>query len=383
MRKKYPLGLIIALMLITASATFVISLFAIQYYYGMNSELYGEIRRYQEAREIIEQYYVGEYDEGELTDASIAAAMDALDDQWSFYMTAVYYEAYQKNLSNQYEGIGITYSRTEDENYVRIETVSDGSPAQGAGLEVGEFIKDIDGQNVQEMGNEEVRDLIISRVGSSVLLTVKNSQGSERSVEVESKKYYVNPISYKMIDGDIGYIAIANFDSGSGQGAIAAINSLIEQGAKGLVFDVRNNGGGLVSELLELLDYLLPEGELFVTADRAGGEIVKTSNADSIEIPMSVLVNQRSYSAAEFFGAILQEYDWAAVVGEPTTGKGRSQITLELSDGGAIHISSKTYYTPNRVDLSEAGGIVPNYVVEADEGSATDLQLEKAVEILR
>jgi len=193
----------------------------------------------------------------------------------------------------------------------------------------------------------------------------------------------VNPVSYKMLDGDIGYVAIANFDSGSGQEAIAAVDDLIEQGAKGLVFDVRNNGGGLVSELLDLLDYLLPEGDLFITADRDGEEIVKTSDSDAIEMPMSVLVNQNSYSAAEFFGAILQEYDWAEVVGESTTGKGRSQITLEMSDGRAIHISSKTYYTPNRVDLSETGGIVPDYVVEADDNSDTDLQLEKAAELLR
>jgi len=383
MRKKYPLGLTIALMLITASATFVISLLAIREHYGMNSDLYGEVQKYQEAREVIQKYYVGDYEESGLTDASIAAAVDALDDQWSFYMTSEEFEAYQKNLNNQYQGIGITYSRTEDENYVRIETVSDGSPAQEAGLKAGGIIKDIDGQNVQDLENEEVRELILSQIGGVVTMTVMDEKGSERTVEVESKEYYVNPLSYEMLDGDIGHIAIANFDSGSGQEAIAAIEDLLDKGAKALIFDVRNNGGGLVSELLELLDYLLPEGELFITADRDGEEIITTSDSDGLEMPMAVLVNENSYSAAEYFGAILQEYDWAMIVGAKTTGKGRSQITCELSDGSAIHISSKTYYTPNRVDLSEAGGIVPDYVVELEDDSDTDLQLEKAAELFR
>lgn len=383
MRKRYPLSIIIALMLIIASATFIITLFAVFNAYGINTPLFEEVRKYQEAREIIEKYYVGQYDDGELTDASISAAVDALGDKWSFYMTAEEHQTYQKSMENKYEGIGIAYRRTEEGNDMLVTSVSAGSPAEEAGIQVGETIKQINSQAVSELENEEIRELILSQLGSVVALSILDAQGNERTVQVECKEYYSDPISCKMLDDSIGYVCIANFDSESGQGAISAIESLIDQGAEGLVFDVRANGGGLVTELLELLDYLLPEGDIFVTADRAGEKTVKTSDEKHLDMPMAVLVNENSYSAAEFFGAILQEYDWAKIVGSPTTGKGRSQITLAMSDGSAIHISSKTYYTPNGVDLSETGGIVPDYIVEEDFDSGSDLQLEKAAELLK
>lgn len=380
MSKRYPIRAAIALMLVTVSATFVISILFFRQIYGINSDVYREAAKYLEAREIISEFYVGEYDETELTDTSIKAAIEALEDNWSYYLTADEHEIYKRNLNNQYEGIGITYERTEPENYMMIEAVTVGSPAHEAGLVAGDIIREIDGQPVADMENIGVRELILSKVGQSVALSVENAEGAERSVEVECKEYYVDPISYELLEGDIGYIAIANFDTGSGDGAVSAIEDLMEQGADALIFDVRNNGGGLVTELLKLLDYLLPEGELFITVDKDGNESIKSSDEKSLEMPISVLVNAKSYSAAEYFAAILQEYERAEIVGEATTGKGRSQITVELDDGSAIHISSKSYHTPKGVDLSETGGIVPDYTVENSE---TDSQLEKAKEVLK
>ena len=136
-----------------------------------------------------------------------------------------------------------------------------------------------------------------------------------------------------------------------------------------------------MSELVSLLDYLLPDGDLFVSVDKAGKETVQTSDKVCLSAKMAVLVNENSYSAAEFFAAALQEYDWATIVGEHTTGKARSQVTIELSNGGAIHISTKKYLTPQRVDLAEAGGIKPDIEAHNTEKDTT-VQLNAAIKAL-
>lgn len=381
MKKKYSFGLIIALMLFTASATFVISLFAFSRYYNINSQHYDEANKYLEVREAISKFYVGEYDDVELTDESISAVIDALGDEWSYYLTDEQYETYQKNLNNLYEGMGINYSRTGSDNFMVVEAVTPGSPANEADLAVGDIITEINGQCVSEMDNNEIKNLIMSKSGSFVDLTIGLGD-DERTVQVEIKEYHLEAVTHEMLEDNIAYIRISNFDSGSGDGAILAVKELLDDGAEAFIFDVRNNGGGLLSELLLLLDYLLPEGDIFITADKDGNETVRGSDMACVEMPMAVLVNSNSYSAAEYFGAILQEFGWAEIVGEATTGKGRSQITVELSDGSAVHISSKKYYTPERVDLSEAGGIKPDFEVKLDDKAEDDNQLNKAMEII-
>jgi carboxyl-terminal processing protease len=168
---------------------------------------------------------------------------------------------------------------------------------------------------------------------------------------------------------------------------------LVGQGATSFIFDVRNNPGGKVIEMKQILDYLLPECNIFVAVQKGGKEDVSTSGPEQLDLPAVVLVNRFSFSAAEYFAAVLQEYDYADVVGEHTTGKNRSQITIELSDGGALHISSGEYLTPNRVSLTEQGGIAPDYALSlTDDDNAAlfagqleqskDTQLQKALELI-
>ena len=142
---------------------------------------------------------------------------------------------------------------------------------------------------------------------------------------------------------------------------------------------MRNNPGGKLSELITLLDHILPEGDLFVGVDRSGKETVTKSDNVCVKVPMSVIVNANTYSAAEFFAAALREYDWATIVGENTTGKGRSQTTELLSDGSAVHISSNKYLTPQRVDLSEQGGLIPDQTVTPGDDPEVDQQLNAAI----
>ena len=195
-----------------------------------------------------------------------------------------------------------------------------------------------------------------------------------------------------MLDGQIGYVKIANFDTRCFDETSAAIDALLDDGAQALIFDVRNNGGGYKDELVKILDRLLPEGILFQSEDYSGTKQTDRSDAACIELPMAVLVNQDSYSAAEFFAAALQEYDWATVVGTKTCGKGNFQTAFTLSDGSMLNLSIGKYYTPQGRSLTDLG-VTPDVEIEYDDETyaklyysqledADDTQLQAALRIL-
>jgi len=370
-------------MLVTASATLLVSILGFRILLGVDSDLHGELQQIRQVREIIANRYVGEFEDSVLTDAALSATVAALGDPWSAYLTAEAYAADRRNAQNQHRGmIGITFDRVEETNQPVIVTVTSGGPADEAGLQPGDIILTLEGQDAAELETEIIRQIIANRYGYSVILELQNLAGELRTAEVFVRQFFVNPVTYEMLEGSIGYIRIANFNAASGEMSIAAIDALIEAGAKSLMFDVRSNPGGGVNELLAVLDYLLPEGDLFVYLDPQGGEVVRRSGPDYLDIPIAVLVNEHSFSAAEFFAAILQEYERAEIVGMPTTGKSRSQVTLPLMGGGAIRLSTNRYFTPNRVDLYETGGIRPDHLVEQDD-TENDTQLEAALAILR
>ncbi len=343
--------------------------------------------------EILDDSYIGDYDADALTDAALAAVVDDLD-PWSYYMDAETYQAYLNYSANQYQGIGVTIRKDgESGGFLIVELTPEG-PAARAGVLAGEIILACDGVDVTEGETAELKALIQEAYGTSVILTLLGEDGDTREVEVSCEVVKSVPVEGTLLDGSVGYVVIKNFEAGVAEEAIAAIEELLAQGAESLVFDVRNNPGGRVTELCELLDYLLPEGDIFIRADKKGSEAVETSDADCLEMPMAVLVNGSSYSAAEFFAAVLREYDWARVIGEATTGKGRSQVTYALTDGSAVHISKYAYLTPRRVDLSATGGLVPDELVELEEQdrillaaglleSEADAQLQAALAALR
>ena len=178
------------------------------------------------------------------------------------------------------------------------------------------------------------------------------------------RRAIVTPVAeWSMLEDNIAWISIYNFDYHCAEQTLACIEESMEQGADALLFDVRFNGGGLKDEMIDILDVLLPEGDLFRSVDYTGKEEVDTSDADCLTIPMAVLVNEDSYSAAEFFAAALQEYGVAQVVGVQTSGKGNFQYTLELDDGSAVALSVGKYFTPSGKSLTDVG-VTPD--VEAD-----------------
>lgn len=364
----------LAVAIVTAILTYVAAIG------GFGSKQYlDDARRYVEIEKIIDDNYIGDADYNELYNAAAAAMVKSIGDKWSYFMNAEEYEAYKLSSSNEYSGIGVSV-KVNSSGEFEVFSVEESSPAANAGIAVGDIITAIDGEDVSDKTLEDVSLLIRSKVNKDFPMTLE-SGGDTKTVTVACEIIYKNPVSSRLLDGNIGYIKISNFEAGSSENTKKAIEQLLQTGATSFIFDVRNNPGGLLTELVDLLDYILPEGDLFISVDKSGKETVQTSDKVSLKNKMIVIVNGNSYSAAEFFAAALQEYNWATVVGEQTTGKARSQITLELSDGSAVHISTHKYLTPNRVDLAEVGGVTPDIAVAQDD-EKTDKQLETAINAL-
>lgn len=318
---------------------------------------------------LILEKFIGEKDAVAMEDAAANAMVDALGDRWSYYISASEYQKYQENKNNAYVGIGVTI--TVKDYGVEITQVTPGGSAEEAGVLVGDVIIGVDGQNTEGMETAALRDLIKGEAGTEVSLTVRRN-GEAVTVKVLRRQIRVKVAVGTMLEGNVGLVRIVNFNENCAQETIAVIKELMEQGAEKLVFDVRNNPGGYASELVKVLDYLLPEGPLFRTVDYAGRESVETSDAEHLDLPMAVLVNGSSYSAAEFFAAALSEYDAAAVVGEQTCGKGYFQNTYLLGDGSAVGLSVGKYFTPKGVSLTGVG-ITPDVVVPVDGQTASDI----------
>ena len=349
-----------------------------------------------EIKDKIDTYFIGDVDEAKLADAAAVGMIDGLDDEWSYYLSADEYDSYLENATNSYVGIGVTISTENVETGIEIIDVSPGSPAYAAGLEIGDLIVAVEGVPVLD-GSEEAIDLAETRnrvrgkEGTSVTLTVEHN-GERRDVTIVRAKIKTVNVTWEMLEQDLAYIRIRNFEQNAAADTLAAIGEARKAGAKALIFDVRYNPGGYKHELVEILDYLLPEGPLFRSVDYSGRESVDMSDEAYLDMPMAVLVNYDSYSAAEFFAAALQEYEAAVVVGEKTYGKGRFQSVFDLSDGSAINISIGQYTTPNGVSLV-GKGITPDHVVELTKEQKADLyysrlekenddQLQKAIEVL-
>ena len=317
---------------------------------------------------LIEEKFIGESDPEKLADAAANAMVKATGDRWSYYIPASEYESYREQTENAYVGVGMTIQATEDGSGFLIVDVVTGGPAEEAGIQIKDLLIRVGDTDVRSLTAAEVRDLVKGEEGTSVSLTVFR-QGTHETMMVQRRKVETPVATFEMLDGNIGLVTIENFDERCAAESIEAIETLLKNGAEKLIFDVRHNPGGFASELVELLDYLLPEGELFRTVRYDGQEHVDTSDADCLEIPMAVLVNEASYSAAEFFAAALREYEAAVVVGEQTVGKGYFQTTYQLSDGSAVALSIGKYFTPKGVSLAETG-VTPDVVVLVEEETA-------------
>lgn len=333
---------------------------------------------------VIDRQFIGDADVTRMEDAAAEAMIGALGDRWSYYISAEEYASHLDRQSNSYVGIGVTVQKEANDKGIEIVAVNPDGPAAEAGILMGDIITHADGTFLGDLTLSAGKSLIIGEKNTKVVLTVLRGEET-LEVTVTRKVIHSRTAEGVMLTDDTGYVVITNFHEGAGTETVEEVEKLLEQGAEKLIFDVRNNPGGYVHEMVYALDYLLPEGPLFRSVNYNGAESVDASDADCLDLPMAVLINGNTYSAAEFFAAALSEYDWAVTVGEPTCGKGYYQTTIQLGDGSAVQLSTGAYTTPNGVNLTEVGGLKPDVPVDPAQAVvslAEDPQILAAIHAL-
>ncbi len=390
MKRSVKILLILLLVLFTATATYICTCYSIM----LNRDGRSVEAKVSEIGNLLDRYFIDDYDEDAILtaagDGAASAMIAATGDRWSYYISAADMETHNEQLYNAYVGVGITILDAEDG--FTVTSVTKGGPAEAVGVQAGDLLVEVEGQSVSELDLEAIRDLVRGEEGTNVQMTfLRNGQRMELTLTRAS--ITADVATCEMLDGQIGLITIANFDYHCAEQALACIRQLTADGAKALIFDVRFNPGGLKDEMVEVLDALLPEGDIFKSKDYADREEIDRSDAACLELPMAVLVNEDSYSAAEFFAAALQEYGVATVVGAQTCGKGNFQYTIDLSDGSAVALSAGKYFTPSGKSLTDVG-VTPDVEVPLSEDAyfelyagildrAEDAQLQAALETMR
>lgn len=329
-----------------------------------------------ESVELIRDRFVGPYDEAEVIDAALDAAVTALGDRWSGYLSAEDYADMLQRRSNSYVGVGLTYIPAEDGTYLDIVAVTPGGPAQQAGLEAGWRVTAINGQSLNAENFDDLVGQIGSESGKETVFTVVDDSGESREVRLRAAQVQSQSVEYEMLENGVGYVRLFNFYAGSAQSAKDAVDDLVSQGARGLLFDVRANPGGYVDELTDLLDHLLPQGPIFTEHSKNGPVRTVESDAACVDLPMAVLIDADSYSAAELFAAQLRESVSAPLIGIQTCGKGYYQQAFGLPNGGGLNLSTGMYATGAGTSLIGTG-LTPD-VVETE----AQAQLDKAVAAL-
>lgn len=355
--------------------------------YKTDAAIYGKIG---EIRRTVDAYYVGQYDQQEAVDDAAAGFVVGVGDRWSSYMSAEEYQAYKLSFSGQSFGIGLYTAYDADQNELRIVEVFPGSDGEALGLQKGDFILGAEGKTVEKDGYSDTIAAVAGEEGTKASVTIQRAAtGEVETVEMERKTTdTIMAAGHMLKDGQTGFVRIYNFRRGSEKQVREQVKKLTAEGAKRLIFDVRNNPGGSVDSVCDALDALLPEGKIMTLRTKAGKETVYESDKNEVDLPMAVLVNADSISAAEFFAAALQEYGKAVVVGEQTIGKGYSQQNYELSDGSALHLSDQEYFTPNGKSLIGTG-VTPDVQSSPAEGfnlyftpQEDDVQLQAALAAL-
>lgn len=331
-------------------------------------EDYLEAKSYIHIKDVITENYINGAERSRLGDAAAASMVNSLGDQWSFYMSEAEYKTYLLSSSAEYSDIGMSIMRDEAGRGFQVLSINPGSPAAQAGLAVGMIIDKVDGEDITDMDTDDVRLLIRSKLNTKFTLSVLNRD----DIKVDCAASYISPVSSRLEKTEAGYIKINNFEAGSGKDAVAAAEELIRrQNAVALVIDLRGNPGGLMDELATFLDYFMPEQDMFVITDKNGNEKVYRSDNVCVDLPIVVLINAETYGAAEVAAAALHECGKAVLLGEATYGQTRTQEIIELEDGSAIRLSTRSYLTGNRVDISAAGGVIPDMIVHNTNAEAT------------
>lgn len=338
----------------------------------------------------IENYYLEDVDYANLEEGIYKGMLSGLGDPYSEYYTGEEYKQIMESTSGAYCGIGATLSQNQEDGSCTVVNTFEGSPAAEGGLLEGDVIYKVEDVEVTGMDLSQVVSYIKGEEGTKVRLAIVRD-GRERDVTLERRKIEVSTVTYEMKENQIGYIALSEFDEVSTSQFKAALEDLESQGMKGLVVDLRNNPGGMLTVVVEILDMFLPEGTVVYTEDKYGQRQNYTASANVVtEVPMAVLVNGYSASASEIFAGAIKDYERGALVGTTTYGKGIVQRIMNLKDGSAIKLTVAGYFTPKGNNI-HGKGVEPDVEIQLTEentapdesGNARDPQLEKALELLR
>lgn len=340
--------------------------------------------------EYIDKWYYGEYDEETVVNASLKAMVSALDDRYSEYLTPDEYEQNLLNAKGSISGIGITVNYTENKE-IKIIEVAEDTPAYKAGVKLNDIIVKVDGKDVSQMEYSDAVNMVRGETGSKVALTIKRGN-EELEFSMTRENIISRSVTSKMLENDIAYIRITSFKENTASQFNESLKECLENGAKAIIFDLRNNGGGLVSACSDCLDPLLPKGDIAIAEFKDGStEIICKSDSQELKLPMAVLVNENSASAAELFSASLKDFEKAVLVGKNTFGKGIMQNTYNLKNGGGLRLTVAQYRTI-KSECYQGVGLKPDYDVDiAEKYSETDIedipskddaQLQKAIEVI-
>lgn len=373
MSKKIPLGLTILLIIFTALITFMSTFIALDIWDKQsvntadNSELYSKLKSVDA---LYRELYINDIDDEKLIDGIIAGYVAGSGDKYANYFNKENYAAFVSDNNAQLQGIGVHVVYNTDYKAIEVINVMPDSPALTAGVMPGDMIVYVGDESVSTLGYYGAVSLMRGEAGTYAEFTVARGANYSETVVFRIERGYVTEqtVTSRIYDEDpkIGIVRILQFDSGTPDQFVEAIESLISKGAEKFVLDVRYNPGGDLTAICKVLDYLLPKGPIIRTIYKSGKENVIDSDAKEFTKPMTVLINGSTASAGELFAAALKDYDKAKLIGVQTYGKGTMQSIIKLADDSAVSVSVALYYPPFS-DNYEGIGVTPDIVVEMPE----------------
>lgn len=325
----------------------------------------------------LENNFLFEMDEAAMWEAATSAFVAATGDIYTSYLSSEDYEKYQAANEETFEGIGIQMQNTEEMDIFVVSVFTD-SPAERAGLLPGDIITAADGESLLGRGIDYASSKLRGPAGTDVTVTLERD-GSELEVLITRELISYNYVTSKMLDGDIGYIQMTGFENNGDTDFAKYLDSLREQGMKALIIDLRANPGGYVYVALNIADSLLGECELIYTMDKNGKKLAEYSDANALDLPIVVLIDENSASASEILAGTLQDNGGAVLLGAKSFGKGIIQQPVELSDGSYYKFTIQQYFLPSGAAVHGVG-LTPDYEVPLADGK-TDNQLERAIEV--
>lgn len=400
-KKKFKVYKIIMLLVLAIFITFLITSIGMYQYFSNNNignklvissedngEIASELSKY---RKIIDQYFLGEVDEEKLKEGAIKGYIEGLEDPYTEYISKEDMEDYMADAMGNFVGIGIYMVQDTDSNKIMVLSPIKGTPAEKAGILPGDFITSVDGVEYTAKDMTVASNKIKGEEGTKVKIEIL--RGTEtKTFELTRENIKVNPVEGKVISNNIGYIEFSSFDDGTAEEFKLKFEELQKQGIESLIIDLRNNGGGIVDEALEIADYILEKDDVILyEVDKNGKEKTeKSKNNPIINMPIIILTNENTASSSEILAGALKDHEKAKIVGTKTYGKGVIQQLLTLPDGSGLKITSEEYLTPNRTKINEIG-IEPDEKVELPDtvknilsvDEKDDTQLQKAIEMAK